>query len=125
METIEFEYEALTGIGEETGVCRRDPSDIIKVGDTHYVWYTKVLAQTSGQPTPHYPGGYFGTVWYASSTDGGRTWIERGECVPKGEGGGTLIRTPPLRPTSWSGRESTTFTTLRWPGGSRIEATQV
>jgi len=31
----------LGGIGTEEGVMRRDPSDVIKVGDTFYVWYSK------------------------------------------------------------------------------------
>lgn len=29
-----FSYDKITGIGYEKGVTRRDPSDIIKVGDT-------------------------------------------------------------------------------------------
>ena len=29
------------GIGAENGVMRRDPSDIIKVGNFYYVWYSK------------------------------------------------------------------------------------
>jgi guanyl-specific ribonuclease Sa len=82
---LSFKYEPATGIGEEKGVCRRDPSDIVKVGDTHYVWYTKVLAERDGKLTPLYPSGYFGTIWYATSTDNGMTWTEKSECVPKGK----------------------------------------
>jgi len=36
-----FKYTHLKGLEPEKGVCRRDPSTIIKVGDLYYVWYTK------------------------------------------------------------------------------------
>ena len=39
---------------------RRDPSDVIKVGDLFYVWYSK------GKISP----GYDATLWYATSPDG-------------------------------------------------------
>ena len=38
----EFIYDTLPGIGYEAGCTRRDPSDVIKVGDTCYVYYTKI-----------------------------------------------------------------------------------
>jgi hypothetical protein len=56
---------------------RRDPSDVIKVGDHYYVWYSK------GTIGP----GYDATVWYATSTDG-HTWTEKGMALAKGEPGG-------------------------------------
>ncbi len=58
--TVKVTHSALQGIGAEKGVMRRDPSDIIKVGDLYYVWYSK------GKISP----GYDATVWYATSTDG-------------------------------------------------------
>jgi predicted GH43/DUF377 family glycosyl hydrolase len=70
------------GLGREAGVCRRDPSDVIRVGDKYYVWYSKV---TKGAPL--YPSGYFATVWYATSTDEGRHWTEQGEAIDKGAPG--------------------------------------
>jgi len=76
--TADFIYKSATGIGHEVGVCRRDPSDIIKSGDTFFIWYTKVLAGS-----PLYPSGYFGTIWYATSQDGVH-WTERGEALGKG-----------------------------------------
>jgi predicted GH43/DUF377 family glycosyl hydrolase len=66
----------LTGIGEEKGVMRRDPSDVIKVGNLYYVWYSK------GTIAP----GYDATVWYASSPDGIH-WTEQGMAVDKGKVG--------------------------------------
>lgn len=52
---------------------RRDPSDIIKVGDLYYVWFTKGKISS----------GYDSTVWYAISPDG-HVWTEMGECVARG-----------------------------------------
>ncbi len=79
-------HSGLTGIGLEKGVMRRDPSDVIKVGDLYYVWYSK------GKISP----GYDATVWYATSTDG-KEWTEKGECVGKGAEGtweGASVFTP-------------------------------
>ena len=76
----------LTGIGEEKGVMRRDPSDIIKIGDLFYVWYSK------GPISP----GYDATIWYATS-ENGIDWNEKGEAVGKGEEGsweGASVFTP-------------------------------
>ena len=66
----------LTGIGPEKGVSRRDPSDVIKVDDLYYVWYSRGPVKT----------GYNATVWYATSPDGVR-WTEKGESVAKGGAG--------------------------------------
>jgi len=79
--TVDFIYRSVTGIGHEDGVCRRDPSDIIKSGDIYFVWYTKVPAGS-----PLYPSGYFGTIWYATSQDGVH-WTEQGEALGKGPNG--------------------------------------
>lgn len=76
----------LTGIGAESGVMRRDPSDVIKEGDLFYVWYSK------GKISP----GYDATVWYATSADGHK-WTEKGKAVGKGAKGtweGASVFTP-------------------------------
>jgi len=78
LKSCTFKYEKITGIGHETGCTRRDPSDVIKVGDTYYVWYTKVFGHFSG---------YWGSIWYATSTDEGYNWIEQGEALGLGETG--------------------------------------
>ncbi len=78
-----FRFEPAAGLGPESGVCRRDPSDVIKVGETCYLWYTKVRNTPDGQP---YPSGYGATVWYATSMDG-KQWTERGQAVGKGGAG--------------------------------------
>jgi sucrose-6-phosphate hydrolase SacC (GH32 family) len=70
-----FSYSELTGLEPENGVCRRDPSDVIQVDGTYYVWYTKTEKQYSG---------YDASIWYASSQDG-ISWEERGEALGRGE----------------------------------------
>ena len=80
------EYSDVEGIGKEKGVMRRDPSDIIKVGDLYYVWYSK------GTISP----GYDATVWYATSKDGHK-WTEKGMALDKGKKGtweGASVFTP-------------------------------
>ena len=79
-------YSEAKGIGVEKEVMRRDPSDIIKVGEQFYVWYTKGAES----------GGYNGTVWYATSPDG-HNWTEQGESLVRGEKGtwdGQSVFTP-------------------------------
>ncbi|TWT36614.1 Glycosyl hydrolases family 43 [Posidoniimonas corsicana] len=78
--TIRVTRAAAGGIGVEPGVMRRDPSDIIKVDDRYYVWYSKGKGSS----------GYDATIWYASSLDG-RHWTEEGQAL--GRGG----------PDSWEG----------------------
>lgn len=80
---ITFKYVPATGLGREKGVCRRDPSDVIKVGDTYYVWYSKVRNEPG---VFHYPSGYSATIWYATSTDG-TNWIERAQALGRGRSG--------------------------------------
>ncbi len=74
--TVKVTRTALTGIGREAGVMRRDPSDIIRVGELYYVWYSKGKIKT----------GYDATVWYATSADG-LEWTEMGMALGKGAAG--------------------------------------
>jgi len=79
-------HSELAGIGAEEGVMRRDPSDVIKVGERYYVWYSK------GPISP----GYDATVWFATSTDG-KAWTEKGMALAKGKPGtweGASVFTP-------------------------------
>lgn len=73
----EFSYSAAVGLGYQEGVTRRDPSDVIKVGASYYVWYTKTSRGYSG---------YDATIWYASSPDG-RRWTEEAEAIKRGQAG--------------------------------------
>ena len=61
------------GLGPQKGVMRRDPSDVIRVGELYYVWYSKGKVSH----------GYDATVWYATSPDGHR-WAEKGEALARG-----------------------------------------
>lgn len=66
------------GLGLEAGVGRLDPSDIVRVGDNHFVFYTRISTQTQG-----YPMRFAGEIWYATSQDGGKSWEERGLALAK------------------------------------------
>ncbi len=80
LQSPRFRFVPATGLGPESGVCRRDPSDVIRVGNTYFVWYTKVVNKPG---IFWYPSGYTGAIWYAASKDGIH-WRERGECIRKG-----------------------------------------
>ncbi len=85
--SVEFSYQEVTGIGHEPGICRRDPSDVIQIDDTFYVYYTKVnKSELADAKRTLYPSGYPGTIWYASSKDGS-TWSEQGEALGLGKTG--------------------------------------
>ena len=70
------------GLGAVEGVCRRDPSDVIRIGDLDYVFYTRVEL---GDPI--YPRRLAGRIWYATSDDEGHSWIERGMALDHGRDG--------------------------------------
>ena len=76
--STEFRFEKVSGIGHEPGCTRRDNSDIIKVNDKYYIYYTKVFGRSPG---------YWGTIWAAVSEDEGHSWTELGEVLGKGEHG--------------------------------------
>lgn len=73
---VEAVFSPAPGIGPQDGVMRRDPSDIIKVGDHYHVWYSK----------GKFSHGYDASIWHASSPDG-KTWTEHGEALPRGTAG--------------------------------------
>ncbi|AWW32717.1 xylosidase [Echinicola strongylocentroti] len=75
-ETISFSYSEVSGVGKDDVYNRRDPSDVIKVGDKYYVWYTRMDSPIRS--------GYWGTIWYATSEDEGRTWEEQGMALGLG-----------------------------------------
>lgn len=74
--SVEITYSPAQGIGAEAGVMRRDPSDIVRVGEQFYVWYSKGKVAD----------GYDATVWYATSPDG-KKWTEKGESIARGPAG--------------------------------------
>ncbi|GAB5521658.1 MAG: glycosyhydrolase [Rhodothermales bacterium] len=88
---VEFTRHDLKGdFAYEEGVTRRDPSAIIMVNDTMFVYYTKSVGTTAGFGTGNPEAKVFpwdrSEVWYATSTDGW-TWDERGLAVGRGAPG--------------------------------------
>ncbi|MDW7692900.1 family 43 glycosylhydrolase [Flammeovirgaceae bacterium SG7u.111] len=79
VDSVKFTYSKASGIGIDSVFNRRDPSDIIKVGDTYYIWYTRMISPMRS--------GYWGTIWYATSKDEGHTWQEQGMALGLGEKG--------------------------------------
>jgi len=87
-----FRFSPAKGLGFEEGIVRRDPTDIIKVGDVYYVWYTRTA---KGPPHAGFDRATdtlrayswdLADLWYATSPDG-KTWTERGVAVPRGPKG--------------------------------------
>jgi len=88
-----FRYSRVTGIGNEVNVSRRDPTTIINVDGTYYVWYTRrdnnippagLEGQTDTIPAVDWD---LADIWYATSQNG-FDWTEQGMAVsraPKGE----------------------------------------
>lgn len=76
VESLTIHYSPAEGLGGEPGVMRRDPSDIIKVGDLYHVWYSK----------GKFSHGYDATIFHATSPDG-HVWTEIGEAIARGPAG--------------------------------------
>ena len=72
--TPDYGVNNLGGIGYDSRYERQDPSNVIKVGDTFYVWYTH------RSPGVH---PYASTVHYATSKDG-LQWEDHGQALGKG-----------------------------------------
>ncbi len=83
LEAPVFHFREARGLGFQEGVCRRDPSDVIRAGGVYYVWYTRV--ESTHKPAL-YPSGYAGEIWFATSRDG-RLWQEQGRALGRGEPG--------------------------------------
>lgn len=75
--SVVFTYQEVQGIGQDSLYNRRDNSDIIKVGDTYYIWYSRMDSPITS--------GYWATIWYATSQDEGYTWKEQGMALGLGE----------------------------------------
>lgn len=83
-----FTFREVAGIGKQAGITRRDPSDIIKVGDEYFVYYTYVDQKKLPARLKRLRiSGYVGTVWYATSKSEVCNWIERGPALGTGKAG--------------------------------------
>ena len=105
-----FRYSRITGIGKDESdysVSRRDPSKVLKIGNTYYVWYTR-------RRTKVHPLGRnnideandvipvvdwdLADICFATSEDG-FNWQEQGIAVPrapKGSYGDRSLSTPDI-----------------------------
>lgn len=105
-----FKYSPLKGLSYDHHVSRRDPSKVLKINGTYYVWYTHRDSQhPPGGPkkanatTPSFDWDLC-DIWYATSKDG-FTWEERGSAVkraPKGELRWRSVSTPGI--LAWRGK---------------------
>ncbi len=105
-----FKYSRLEGFSYENNTSRRDPSKILKIDGTYYVWYTR--RQTISPPagprkaTDEIPSFDWdlAEIWYATSQDG-FTWQERGAAVkrlPRPQYGWRSVSTPDV--LVWGGK---------------------
>ncbi len=84
-----FKYSPVSGLGKEAGITRRDPSKVIKIGDTYFVWYTRRQTAETWRGIAHASetrpawAWDMSDIWYAESTDG-FNWQERGPAVIRG-----------------------------------------
>lgn len=118
-----FKYSEITGIGSDEEVSRRDPSKVIKVGDTYYVYYTRrktrvepvgihVFNESYEIPTFDWD---LSDIYCASSKDG-FNWVEEGPSVeraPKGEYGDRSLSTPDV--LVWKGKYYLYYQTFTGP----------
>ena len=87
-----FEYSQAYGLGYEAGVNRRDPSCVIQVAETYYVWYTKTPKNIKVVGYDLADREHAATTWdmasiyYATSIDGVH-WEEKGLAVSPGPDG--------------------------------------
>ena len=115
-----FKYLPVSGIGKQPGVSRRDPSKVIRVGGTYYVWYTR----RRSPPPAGFAGATdtvpvwdwdLGELWYATSADG-HAWVERGPAVARGPCGSfddRSVLTPDI--LVWKGRYYLYYQVLQGP----------
>jgi len=97
-------------------ITRRDPSDVIRVGSTYYVWYTK---------TDRAAHGYDATVWFATSKDGVQ-WTEQGEALARGGEGqwdSQSVFTPGI--LAAKGKYYLFYTAVKKPFFNRKEVTAI
>ena len=89
-----FKYSRISGIGKEAGVTRRDPTTVLRINGTYYVWYTrrKTLNDRDHSNKPPHREQTWDTpvfdwdlaeIWYATSEDG-FNWAEQGVAVKRG-----------------------------------------
>jgi hypothetical protein len=94
-----FLYSHAVGLGFQENVSRRDPTTVLKVGDTYYVWYTRSWGDRpidratateacydEANPRIRRTSWDYACIGYATSKDG-FTWKEQGKAVCPGPAG--------------------------------------
>ncbi|MFI3247518.1 MAG: family 43 glycosylhydrolase [Rikenellaceae bacterium] len=124
----QFKYTMLEGFDYNGGngtITRRDPTRVIKVGDTYYVWYT--LRKTPGAPVGAAKANDvipsadwdLSDIGYATSKDG-FTWEEQGVAVNRPESpqlGWRSVSTPEI--LVWQGKYYLYFQAFSEMSGKR------
>ncbi|MHC4749562.1 MAG: glycoside hydrolase family 117 protein [Planctomycetota bacterium] len=83
-----FKYSRLEGFSRKANISRRDPTKVIRINGTYYVWYTcrRTEATPSGskKATDVIPSKDWdlADIWYATSEDG-FLWKEQGPAVTR------------------------------------------
>ncbi len=125
-----FKYTPLKGLEypDDGTVTRRDPSKVVKVGDTYYMWYTKrdthcapLGAHNAAKCDDVTPSTDWdlSEIWYATSKDG-FTWKEQGVAVERPEkpmAGFRSVSTPDI--LVWKGRYYLYYQAFSEPSGLR------
>ncbi|TWT85008.1 Glycosyl hydrolases family 43 [Planctomycetes bacterium CA13] len=108
-----FKYTPVTGLdyrNHDGTITRRDPSKVLKIDGTYYVWYTKRDSETSAvgpeQCSDTKPSADWDLceIWYATSRDGFH-WEEQGVAVkrpPAPTPGHRSVSTPDV--LQWKGK---------------------
>lgn len=123
-----FSYKPVKGLEMEEGISRRDPSQILKVGDTYYVYYTKVkMTKPMGvgyqKADENNPANTWdmADIYYATSKDT-HTWEEQGLAVPrgpKGEFDDRSVFTPGV--LEWEGKYYLYYQAVKAPYNQRTK----
>jgi hypothetical protein len=105
-----FKYSRIKGFSRKPNISRRDPTKVIRINGTYYVWYTcrRTVAPPSGpkKATDVIPSRDWdlAEIWYATSKDG-FLWKEKGPAVTrpsKGQFGWRSNCTPDI--LIWKGK---------------------
>lgn len=105
-----FKYSSLNGFNYPLSTSRRDPSKVLKIEDTYFVWYTKrhttVGARGPKRANDTIPSADWDLceIWYATSKDG-FNWKEQKAAIKrpkKGDYGWRSVSTPDI--LIWKGK---------------------
>ncbi|SDE42259.1 Glycosyl hydrolases family 43 [Pricia antarctica] len=112
-------------LGYEEGVIKRDPSAVIQVDGTHYVFYSKSFGESlgfdTGDPSKKVFPWDLSEVWCAKSTDG-ITWNDVGLAVGRGEPGSyddRAVFTPEV--LAHEGKYYLVYQTVKAPYSNRVK----